>query len=243
MRHDERTVIGLALTVMLLCCGCAEFRQDTAHFGGYYLTSKVEHIGHRELKAQRVYLSDEYVIVEASLTRPTGKQSEVVGKRFLVASRKYFDSRLVATNAHYFRGMAMIPLTPLVRDDLLRAVAASNGWVLWPDTLGQVSAEPSIETLMHLLKRTSSAPSSFPPDAVHSRLGDKDIISCLYYPQTVNTAAFWQEREYLVYHPVPTALLKCLVVPPAMVIDTACLPVVGIVYVGAVFSHSHAHRP
>lgn len=232
-----------AVVSMAVCVGgCAEFRHDSASFGGYFLTSLVEHVGHRLLTVERVYLTDKFVIAEARLTRPMRQeQVEFVGTRFLVASRAYVDAQVKHEIAQQKRSQLYVPVGPFIAGDVKQLGPDSQGWMLWPETLGAVDEKPSVEELLQLLQGEVTVKHS--ADKVPYRIEDDEFTTRFSYPQHVDTSSFWQEHEYLVYRPVPTTVFKCVVVPPAMIIDTATLPVVGIIYLSAMLNYAHGHGP
>jgi hypothetical protein len=233
----------LAGTVFLAICvaGCAEFRHDSADFGGYYLTSLVEHVGHRLLTVERVYLTDNFVIAEARLTKPTGKQPELVGKRFLVASRDYVDAQVKQMSALKKGSQLHVLAGPFVTGDVKQLIPESQGWVLWPETLGALDNDPTLEDLLQVLQCKGAV--KYAANKVPYRIDDDENMAIFYYPHYVDTRSTWQEHEYLVYRPIPTTLFKCLVVPPAMIVDTVSLPVVGVIYLTALLSQPWGHGP
>lgn len=234
---------NLAGIFLLAFCavGCAEFRHDSSHFGGYFLTSLVEHVGYRTLTVEEIYLGDEVVVARAKLEQPTRNASEFIGTRFLVASRQYVDAQIKNDMARQKGKYINVSAGPITDVSVNQIFGDTQGWGLWPATLGKLDEEPTFDELKrHILCKNAV---QYPSRKVPYRLGDNDLYLSFYYPMRVDTSSFWQEREYLVYQPVPTTLFKCLVVPPAMVIDTAALPVVGIVYFTALLNYSHGHGP
>ena len=234
-----QSLIGVAFLTICVA-GCAAFRHDSAGFGGYYLTSLVEHVGHRLLTVEKIYLTDNFVIAEARLTRPTRlEQTEFVGTRFLVATREHVDIQVRQEFERQKRNQLYIPVGPFASSDLKQHGPKPLGWVLWPGTLGELDKDPTIEDVQRILQCNGVI--KYSASKVPYRIENNEYTASFSYPHYVDTSSFWQEHEYLVYRPIPTTVFKSLVVPPAMVIDTASLPVVGIIYFAALLNYAHGH--
>lgn len=233
-----RVAVILALGA-LLATGCAEFRHDSAGFGGYFMTSLVENIGYRSLDVKEIYLSDQWVIARAELTQPTRNIPELIGSRFLVASRTYVDAQVAQTMARQKGKYLYVDTGPYTEDGIDQLARGAQGWIMWPNSLGHLEQDPSFEELLRLLSARDGT--RHPAGKVPYSFEGKSLTVQFVYPHNVDTRSFWQERDYLVHRPVSTTLFKAVVVPPAMIIDTACLPVVGMVYFGALLNYAHGH--